>query len=200
MDKDLESLQALYIQKKMMLPSGTQQLKKEGENHLKKLKDAHVKTVFTFVATAAAIWYVDYVSAAKLATSASGFWILVGCALYYAASRLYLIRQLNAISPAQPALKVMEQLGSYKKLNSFLATYGEILYVVILSIGVYLYLMPILLYMTNSIPLKYIHLLKFVWFIYIGWVLLHTFYFKRKRLKSETAIIENYLQSLKAAY
>lgn len=200
MDKDLENLQALYVQKKMMLPSSSKHLKKAGEDHLKKLKDAHVRTVFTFIVTAAAIWYIDHVSAVKLATSVSGFWMLMGCALYYAARGLFLLRQLNHISPAQSALKVMEQLGSYKKLNSFLSTYGEIVYVVVLSIGVYLYIMPILSFMNYAIPLKYVHLLKLVWVIYIGWVLLHTFYFKRGRLKAETAIIENYLQSLKAGY
>ncbi len=196
MNRDIESLQMLYQQKKKGLPYDTQQVKKEGENHLKKLKNAHLKTLFTYMASTVAVWYVDYVSATKLQTSATGFWLLIGCALYYAASRWYLLRQLNAISPAQTALKLIEQLGAYKKLNRFMATYGEMLYVVILSIGVYLYLMPILLYMSNSIPLKYIHLLKFVWFFYIGWALLHTFYSKRKKLSEETAIIDNYLQQL----
>lgn len=200
MDKDLEAIQALYFQKKMMLPAGTQQLKHEGENHLKKLKNAHIKTVFTFIATAAAICYIDHVSAAKLPISVSGFWILVGCALYYAASRLYLLRQLNSISPAQPALTVMEQLVSYKKLNGFLSIYGEIMYVLILSIGVYLYVMPILLFMYKTLPLNYVKWLQLIWVMYIGWVLIHTFYFKRRRLKAETAIIENYLQSLQATY
>lgn len=198
MDKEIESLQSLYVQKKMVSPGDTQQVKKEGANHLKKLKDAHLKTVFVFVATAAAIWYADHVSATKLTTSVTGFWIMISCALYYAASRLYLLRQLNAISPAQPALRVMEQLGAYKKLNNFFATYGEMVYVVILSIGVYLYLMPILLYMTTTIPVKFIHLLKFIWFIYIGWALVHTFYVKRKRMKAETVVIDNYIQLLKA--
>lgn len=200
MDRDLEAIKALYMQKKIVLPSNIQRLKNEGQTHLKKLKNAHIKTVFTFIATAAAICYIDHVSAAKLPMSVSGFWILVGCALYYAASRLYLLRQLNSISPAQPALTVMEQLVSYKKLNGFLSIYGEIVYVLILSIGVYLYVMPILLFMDKSFSNNYINGVKLIWFMYIGWVLLHTFYFKRRRLKAETAIIENYLQSLKATY
>lgn len=198
MDEELDNLKKLYQGKKNERLQKSAAIKKEGENQLQQLKNELLRTIVVFVLTALAILYVDYISSKKMETSSAGFWILLSCALYYAGSKVFLWYKLKIISPLQPVLEVVEQSESYKELNTFLLTYGEIIYVMILSIGVYLYLLPVLETMQVHIQPKYLKYLKFIWLAYLVWAFYNLIIIKRKKLIAESKIIERYIESLKA--
>jgi hypothetical protein len=196
MDKELDDLKKVYSLDKHGLSNDFTFSKANSVNELGKLKKEQLKMVFTFLFTASIIVYVDYVSSQKMETSRPGFYILLGCAIYYAATKFFLFQKLGSIDASLPVLKCIAQVEAYKKLNQFFYTYGELLYVIILSFGVYLYLQPILIHLSGLNPTKYLEFLKFIWIAYLGWAVFNTFYLKRKCLKKETNILETYLRQL----
>ena len=197
MDNELEELKNLYGKEKLKLTPGFNFEKTGAVNEMANLKKEQLKMVFTFILTAVIIIYVDYVSFKKMETSRLGFYVLLSCSTYYAAYKYFLYRKLRAINPALPVLKLIEQVESYKKTNRFFATYGEMLYVIVLSFGVYLYLQPILIHLTDGPPNKYFKFLKFIWFAFLVWAFINTFIIKRKKLKKETEVLEKYLSQLR---
>lgn len=198
MTNEFDDIKALYQQKKCTDTSSLHEMKSEGEGQLKKLKKIQLKTVFIFLITAGVIIYADVVSSEKFNTSVPGFWILLGCSLYYAATKLYLFRKLHSIDPGLPALTVIGQLEGYEKQNTFLQTYAQFIYVIILSIGVYLYLLPLIEFMSDRISPKSLKFLKWIWFAYLAWVFVHTFFIRRKRLQAESTVLEGYIHSLRS--
>ena len=196
MDKELEELKNIFGQGDAKLSNDFSFSKTNARQSLSQLKNYQLKMLFTFIITAAAIIYIDFVSSQKIETSRPGFYILLGCTFYYAATRYFLFKKLNAINPSLPVLESIEEIENYKKINQFFLTYGEIIYVIILSLGVYLYLQPILIDLSNGAPNKYLKFLKFIWLAYLAWAFVNTFIIKRKRLKKETAILEKYMSQL----
>lgn len=196
MDKELEELKNIFGQGDPQLAKNFRFSKTNASNSLGQLKKDQMKMLATFILNAAAIIYIDFVSGQKIETSRPGFYILLGCTIYYASLQFFLFKKLNAINPSLPVVASIKQLENYKKINQFFQIYGELIYVIVLSFGVYLYIQPILLHLSNGAPSKYLEYLKFIWFAYLTWAFVNTFYLKRKRLKKETAILEKYINQL----
>ena len=109
MEKDFEELKALFQQKKASTTLSQKVVDRKAKDHIALLKGNHFKTIITFVITAVAIVYIDRVNAQRLETSTSGFWILMGCSLYYALSKIYLLYRLNKIKPTNTVLQTIKQ-------------------------------------------------------------------------------------------
>ncbi len=197
MKEDFDDLKNMYQQKKSDRVTELAPAKNLGDDQLKKLKYDTLKNIFVFAFTGVAIFYIDKVSSEKVTTSAAGFWILMGCAIYYAAAKAYLFYKLNEIKPTLPVLTAIEKLETYKKLNTFLLTYGELIYVILLSVGVYLYLQPVFALMGINMNPKYLKFLKFIWLAYLLWAFYNTFFIKRKKLIADNKLLTTLLQSLK---
>ena len=198
MEEEFLDIKKLYQSKASDSLLASKVSKREAQDNLKGLKKRLFQNIATFIITAAAIIYIDFVSSAIIVTSAIGFWIMLFCAIYYAGSKVFLLYRLKRINSKQPVLKVIEQLDSYKSLNAIMLTYGELLYILLLSIGVYLYIIPIANFMSAGKIQNYFVYFILVWIGYILWIILNTFYLKRKKLLKENQILKDHIQYLKS--
>lgn len=198
MEKDFEELKTLFQQKKASVTLSQKVVGQKAKDDIALLKKNHLKTIITFIITAVAIVYIDRINAQKLDTSDYGFWILIGCSLYYALSKTYLLYRLNKIKPTQSVLQAIEQLEGYKKLNIWMHTYGEVLYVLVLGFGVYLYLRPVLDKFLLDKTGRTILCFWWIWGAFIVWMIIYTFVIKRRRMKKDVNILEKYIQSIKS--
>lgn len=198
MEKDLEELKTLFQQKKASVTLSQKVVDQKNKDAIALLKKNHLKTIITFIITAIALVYIDKINSEKFATSACGFWVLIGCSLYYSFSKTYLFYRLNKIKPTQTVLQTIRELESYKKLNIWMHTYGEVLYILVLGFGVYLYLRPVL---DTFLLDKTGHTILCFWWIWaacIAWMIFYTFVFKRRRMKKDLAVLEKYIQAIKS--
>nr|WP_315152235.1 hypothetical protein [uncultured Flavobacterium sp.] len=198
MEKDFEELKTLFQQKKASVTLSKKVADQKAKDDIALLKKNHLKTIIVFIITAIAIIYIDRINAEKMVTSDYGFWILIGCSLYYALSKTYLLYRLNKVKPTQSVLQTIEQLEDYKKRNIWMHTYGEVLYVLVLGFGVYLYLRPVLDKFLLDKTGRTILCFWWVWGACIVWMIFYTFFIKRRRMKKDVAILEKYIQSIKS--
>ncbi len=198
MEKDFEELKMLFQQKRASITLSQKVVDRKTKDSMALLKRDHLKTIISFVLTAIAIIYIDKVSAQKLETSAYGFWILIGCSLYYAMSKTYLLYRLNAIKSTENVLQTIKRLENYKKLNIWMHTYGEVGYAMVLASGVYLYLRPVLDKFLLDKTGKTILCFWWVWGACLAWMICYTFIIKRRRMKKDVEILEKYIESIKS--
>lgn len=197
MEKDFEELKVLFQQKKASASLSVEEVDQRAKGELRQLKKNHLTTIVSFLLTAVAIVYIDQVTATKMETSACGFGILMGCAVYYMLSKTWLLNRLHAIKPTGSVLVTIQKLEAYKRLNTGMHTYGEVAYVLVLGAGIYLYLRPVLdkflLDKTGSTLLCF----WWIWGACILWLLFYTFVIKRRRMRKDTLILEKHIRSLK---
>lgn len=193
MERDFEELKMMFAQKRSSVPNRQVTPVKEIQV-LAFLKTGHIQTMIVFFVTAFAIVFIDKLSSEKIKTSSFGFWLLLCCALYYAFSKAYLLHRLNRVKPTQPVFQTIALLEQYKKLNVLVQTYGELLYAIVLSAGVYLYIQPIVPFLQKEHP----YVMESVLGVYILWVCVYSLFFKRKKLKTELQILDTYIQTLKS--
>lgn len=198
MEKEFEELKELFQQKKASVTLSTEVIDKKAKNDLSQLKKNHVKNIITLLSTAVVLVLINKINSEKMETSAWGLTILLTCAVYYAASKTYLLYRLKAIKPTNSVLQTIGQLERYKKLNTFMHTYAEVLYVLVLSVGVYLYLRPVLDKFLLDTTGRTILCFWWIWSALIVWMLFHTFVIKRRRMRKDIVVLENYLQTLKS--
>lgn len=198
MEKEFEELKALFQQKKPSPTLSVKGIDKKAQGQLQQLKKNHFTNIATFIVTALAIVIIDNINAQKMQTSAYGFWILIGCAVYYALSKAYLLHKLNQIKPTATILQTIQKLETYKKLNIWFHTYGEVMYALVLGLGVYLYLRPVLDKFLLDKTGRTILCFWYIWGTLILWMLIHTFFIKRRRMKKEVRILETYIEVLKS--
>lgn len=198
MEQEFEELKVLFRQKETSMNLSVAWADKKNKSDLSELKKNHTKNIALFLATACVLIFIDRVNAEKMETSLFGLILLVSCSLYYAASKSFLLYRLKSIRSTDNTLNVLGRLEKYERLNVFMHTYGEILYVSVLSMGVYLYLQPVF----ETVLLEQIQNYPFViwgtWGAFLIWVVIHTLVVKRIRLKKELQILENYRQSLQS--
>jgi amino acid transporter len=200
MEKDFEELKALFQQKK---PSGflsTGAIYQKANHDLSELKKNHLRNIITLLITGIALVFIDKINAEKMETSVLGLTILLTCSVYYAASKTYLLYRLKAVTPTDSVMQTIAKLERYKKLNTLMHTYGEMIYVLILSAGVYLYLRPVLDKFLLDTTGRTILCFWWIWGALIAWMLFYTFIIKRRRMKKDIIIIESYLRSLKTEH
>lgn len=197
MDKELEDLKTMYGATTPTIPEGFKFSVGKSNEALRRLKFFQLKTMVVFVLTAAAIIGIDVINSTAIETSRAGFWILLGCALYYAATRYYLYQKLNAVDASLPVLAAVAALQKYERLNRFFHTWGELLYVAALSVGVYLYLQPVLVHTASG---QYLHGAKWIGIAYLLWVAYYSFVVKQRRWKKETAMLDKYIAQLQAPH
>lgn len=197
MEKDFEELKTLFQQKKASVTLSQKVVGLKAKDEISLLKRNHLQTIITFIITAIGLVFIDKINSEKLETSAYGFWILMGCSLYYTLSKTYLFYRLNKIKPTQTVLQTIKQLENYKKLNIWMHTYGEVLYVLVLGFGVYLYLRPVLDKFLLDKTGRTILCFWWVWGACIVWMIFYTFFIKRRRMKKDIVILEKYMQSIK---
>ena len=123
MDKELEELKNIFGKEDPVLAKDFSFSKNSATLHLTELKNGQLKMIITFIITAAAIIYIDFVSSQKIETSRTGFYILLGCTIYYTALQYFLFKKLSAVDPALPVLESIQQIENYKKLNQLY--YGD---------------------------------------------------------------------------
>lgn len=198
MDKEFEELKELFQQKKASVTLSTEVIDKRTKHGLAQLKKNHIQNIITLFSTAIVLVLISKINSEKMEISAWGLIILLSCAVYYAMSKTYLLYRLKAIKPTHSVLHAIGQLERYKKLNTFMHTYGEVVYVLVLSAGVYLYLRPVLDKFLLDTTGRTIVCFWWIWGMLIAWMLFYTFVIKRRRMKKDIIILENYLQSLKA--
>lgn len=165
---------------------------------MSQLKRNHVKNIITLLATAIALVFINKINSERMETSVWGLIILLGCSIYYAASKAYLLYRLRTIIPTKSVLQTIEKLEQYKKLNTFMHTYGEVLYVLVLSVGIYLYMRPVLDKFLLDTTGQTILCFWWIWGALIIWMLIYTFVIKRRRMKKDITILEDYLKLLRA--
>lgn len=196
MEKEFEELKKLYQQRKASATLTQHVVDKKAKDNLAALKRNHNKTIFLFAITALAVFIIDAISSQKIQTSVTGLIVLIGCSLYYAASKMYLLRRLNAIDPTQSVWHAIRQLEQYKALNIFMYTYGEFFYTLVLGAGVYLYLRPVLDQFLLDTTGHTILCFWWIWGACIAWMIFYIFFLKRKRMKKDNLIIEKYINDL----
>ncbi|GEM_PF-2261914 len=198
MDKEFEELKALFQHRKTSVTLSATLVDRKAKGQLKGLKKNHIMNIVSFIATAFAIILVDSINAQKMETSIMGFWILIGCSLYYAISKGFLLYKLNQIKVGESVLDTIQRLEAYKKLNIWLHTYGEVIYALVLGLGVYLYLRPVLdkflLDKTGHTVLCF----WWIWGAFLLWMVFYTFVIKRRRMRKDVHVLESYIQSLKS--
>ncbi|VXB83966.1 conserved membrane hypothetical protein [Flavobacterium sp. 9AF] len=194
---NFNELKSLYQQKKETKNNiSSTEIKQNATHKIEVLKKKNFKQYFLFLATAVALVFINNISSKTIETSKLGFGILLSCSLYYAISKVYLNQKLSKISPLNSAKENLESLVNYSKLVTFVSIFLEFIYAVVLSIGVYLYMQPII--EANSASGNYFPLLaKLVWVFYLIWAFIYTFIIKRKEVTKEKKIIECMIQSLK---
>ena len=198
MEKDFEELKTLFQQKKASVTLSQKVVDQKAKDDIALLKKNHLKTITTFIITAIALIFIDKINSEKMETSAYGLWILIGCSLYYASSKMYMLHRLNKVKPTETVLQTIKQLEGYKKLNIWMHTYGEIFYVLVLGFGVYLYVRPVLDKFLLDKTGRTILCFWWVWGACIMWIIFYTFVIKRRRMKKDVAILEKYIQSIKS--
>lgn len=198
MEKDFEELKTLFQQKKASITLSQKVVDQKTKNDIALLKKNHLKTIITFIITAIALIFIDKINSEKIETSAYGLCILIGCSVYYALSKTYLLYRLNKVKPTESVLQTIKQLENYKKLNIWMHTYGEVFYVLVLSCGVYLYLRPVLDKFLLDKTGRTILCFWWVWGTCIVWMIFYTFFIKRRRMKKDVAILEKYIQAIKS--
>ncbi|WP_026751638.1 hypothetical protein [Sediminibacterium sp. C3] len=197
MDKEFEELKGLFQQKKASVTLSTEGIEKKAKHDLSKLRQNHIANIIMLLSTAIVLIVIDKINSEKIETSSWGLFILLTCSLYYALSKSYLLYRLNAIKPTHSVLHTIEQLERYKRLNTFMHTYGEMMYTLVLCIGIYLYINPVMdIFLLNNREEAMIWLWG-IWGALIAWLLFYNFVIKRRRMKSDIQIIENYLKALK---
>ncbi|WP_294675219.1 hypothetical protein [uncultured Fluviicola sp.] len=198
MEKEFEELKVLFLQKETSMNLSVAWADKKNKSDLSELKKNHTKNIALFLTTACLLVFIDRVNAEKMETSLLGLILLVSCSLYYAASKSFLLYRLKSIRSTDNTLDVLGRLERYERLNSFMHTYGEILYVAVLSMGVYLYLQPVFETILKEQIRNYPLVFWGVWGAFLIWVVIHTLVVKRIRLKKELQILANYRQSLQS--
>lgn len=198
MEKEFKELKELFQQKKASVTLSPTIVSKKAKGQLHSLKKNHIINIATFLITAFAILFIDYVNAQKMKTSSLGFWILISCSLYYALSKAYLLYRLSHIKSTEPVLQSIQKLEAYKKLNIWFHTYGEVMYNLVLGFGVYLYLRPVLDKFLLDKTGRTILCFWYIWVTLILWMLFHTFFIKRRRMKKDVRILEDYITSLES--
>ena len=197
MDKEFEEMKGLFQQKKASVTLSTEGIEKKAKHDLSKLRQNHIANIIMLLSTAIVLIVIDKINSEKIETSSWGLFILLTCSLYYALSKSYLLYRLNAIKPTHSVLHTIEQLERYKRLNTFMHTYGEMMYTLVLCIGIYLYINPVMdIFLLNNREEAMIWLWG-IWGALIAWLLFYNFVIKRRRMKSDIQIIENYLKALK---
>lgn len=194
METDFDELKIVFAQKQSS--ARWQKKTDKATPVLSGLKTGYTKTIFIFLLTAIAIVLIDRLNSQSISTSVNGFRILLGCALYYALSKLYLIYRLERIKPTLPVLRAIQELERYKKLNTAVLTYGELLYAIVLSIGVCLYVQALAPLLEKENP----YVLNLVLGAYILWVAIHTLVIKRKQLQKQLSVLETYINTLQTEY
>lgn len=197
MEKEFEELKELFQHKKASVTLSAATVEKKSKRELWMLKKNHLRNIMVFIITTIAIVFIDDINSRKFETSDLGFWILIGCSIYYVLSKAYLLYKLNQIIPDKTVLDTIQKLEDYKKLNIWLHTYGEIIYSLVLSVGVYLYLRPVLDKFLLDKTGYTILCFWWIWAACILWMLIHIFYIKRRRMKKDIQVLENYRMSLK---
>ena len=198
MEKDFEELKTLFQQKKASVTLSRKVVDQKAKDAISLLKKNHLKTIVIFIVTAFALIFIDKVNSERMETSAYGFWILIGCSSYYASSKTYLLSRLSKVKPTQSVLQTIEQLEAYKKLNIWMHTYGEVLYVLVLGFGVYLYLRPVLDKFLLDKTGRTVLCFWWVWGGCILWMIFYTFVIKRRAMKKDVAILEKYIESIQS--
>lgn len=196
MEKEFEELKELFQNKKTSTSISSEVMDKKANHDLLQLKKNHLKNIFMFITTAVVLIIINKINMGRIDISYSGFAILLGCAIYYAISKIFLLNRLNAINPTNDVLQTIRQLERYNKLNKIMHTYGEIIYLLVLNAGVYIYIRPVLDKIFLDISVKSTLFLILIWGSVILWMLFHTFCIKRRRMKKDIVIIESYLHSL----
>lgn len=197
MDKEFEEMKGLFQQKKASVTLSTEGIQIKAKHDILKLRRNHIANIITFLSTAFVLIVIDKINSVKMETSASGLFILMTCSVYYALSKTYLLFRLNAIKPTHSVLQTIEKLEQYKKLNSFIHTYGEMMYTLVLSVGIYLYINPVMDIILLNNREEAIIWIWSIWGGLIVWLLFYNFVIKRRRMRSDIRMIENYLQALK---
>lgn len=198
MEKEFKELKELFQQKKASVTLSPTIVSKKAKGQLHSLKKNHIINIATFLITAFAILFIDHINAQKMKTSSLGFWILIGCSVYYALSKAYLLYRLSHIKSTEPVLQSIQKLEAYKKLNIWFHTYGEVMYNLVLGFGVYLYLRPVLDKFLLDKTGRTILCFWYIWVTLILWMLFHTFFIKRRRMKKDVRILEDYITSLES--
>ena len=197
MDKEFDELKELFQHKTTAVALSTEDMSNRAKNDLSELKRNHLKNIVMLLSTAFALVMINKVNSDKIEVSVWGFALLLLCAVYYALSKMYLLIQLRAIKPTNNVFQVITQLERYNTLNTFMHTYGEAIYLLVLNVGVYLYLHPVMAAFQIHISGNSILYIGLIWIAWFGWMMYYTFGIKRSRMKKDRSIIENYKLSLK---
>ncbi len=198
MEKEFEELKELFQHKKASATLSATIVDRKSKGQLRALKKNHIVNIAAFIITAFAILLIDHINSQKMETSNFGFWILIGCSLYYGLSKAYLLYKLNQVQPGETVLDAIQKLETYKKLNIWFHTYGEVIYALVLGLGIYLYLRPVLDKFLLDKTGRTVLCFWWIWGACIIWMFVHTFFIKRRRMKKDVNILEDYVQSLKS--
>ncbi len=196
MEKDIEELTALFKQKSSSSPLVMRESKTVRKDELHVLKRNHQIMIALFAFITVVIYLIHEFNQQHMQTSTTGFMILMGCSIYYTLSKLYLFYRIRNIQTTDPTLQVVQALERYKRLNNFMHTYGEVMYVSVLSVGIYLYLKDILNKYLLDHTGKTLLCFWWIWGACFLWIVINTFVIKRKRMKKDLRILEGFIHSL----
>ena len=97
MNSDFEELKKVYVRERLRSPSLPHISKIKDQKAFIYLRKDYLRLFLSFIATIAALIYVDYTSSKVVETSFTGFYILLCCSIYSAILNFYLFNKLNLL-------------------------------------------------------------------------------------------------------
>lgn len=162
---------------------------------IKRMKQSQVKQFVLYLLTLIAIVLINRYISGVITTSEPGYYILLGCALYYTVLKLFLLTRLQTIRLSESVTETIRQIKVSRNYNQHLLLYAEWIYSCVLSAGVYLYLQPVFEKMLYSHPERE-YIIYLVMLAYLLWTSFYAFYIKRREIRRDLKRLESLLEQL----
>ncbi|MDI9339655.1 MAG: hypothetical protein QM534_03710 [Sediminibacterium sp.] len=162
---------------------------------IRRMKQAQVKQFVLYLITLFAIMLVDRSITGVISTSKAGYYILLGCALYYVFLKLFLLARLQTIRLSDSVTETVRKVKASRRFRQYVLMYAEWLYSSVLSVGVYLYLQPVFEKMVYTDPDRE-YVVYLVMLSYLAWASFYTFYIKRREIKRELQHLDSIMAQL----
>lgn len=162
---------------------------------IRRMKQTQVKQFVLYLMTLFAIILVDRSITGVISTSKAGYYILLGCALYYVFLKLFLLACLQTIRLSDSVTETVRKVKASQRFRQYVLMYAEWLYSCVLSVGVYLYLQPVFEKMVYTDPDRE-YVVYLVMLSYLVWASFYTFYIKRREIKRELQHLDSIMAQL----
>ncbi|MEO7444664.1 MAG: hypothetical protein ABIT96_01210 [Ferruginibacter sp.] len=182
--KDFDNLKSTWQQTITGNLPSAEDAASRNEKLSRQLKQQHVKEVITYFLTGIFLIPIHIITSGQIATSIPGLVILLASAFGYAFVRLFLLYRLRHINMSDDSSTLLKKLNNYSRLHLWVLQQGQFVYSLFLTIGVFLYLWPVIIKINWPVALL-------ICATYLGWAAYYSFYIRgreaeefRRKIKS----------------